>query len=124
VTLQEFYGLLERITQIRAPRIRLPASLAHLVASLTQWAAPYRGKAPAITHGDVDHARFFWFYDYSRAREELGLHCRPLIETLRDTVGWLRREVLPVHTSELPEVAYAVQAPEARAGRAKQALNR
>ena len=31
-------------------------------------------------------------YDYRRASDELGLRCRPLIETLHDTVAWLRTE--------------------------------
>ncbi len=94
VTLREFYRLLEQITRIPAPNLRLPPAVAYAVATLTRWAASYRGKKPVITHGDVDNARLYWFYDFSRAREELGLSCRPLIETLRDTVAWLRAELL------------------------------
>jgi dihydroflavonol-4-reductase len=94
ISLYQFYRKLAEITGIHAPTLRLPAFLAHGAATLTKWAEPYRGKAPVITHGDVDNARYYWYYDYSRVREELGLHCRPLVETLRDTVAWLRAEKL------------------------------
>jgi dihydroflavonol-4-reductase len=91
VTVREFYGLLEQITRIPAPNLRLPASLVYLIAAVTRWIEPIRGKPPVITCGDIESARLYWFYDYERARDELGLECRPLIETLRDTVDWLRQ---------------------------------
>ena len=31
-------------------------------------------------------------FDCSKARRELGFHCRPFAESIRDTVTWLRRE--------------------------------
>lgn len=94
VTLRELYGLLEKITGIRASNIRLHPALAHIVATVTKWIEPIRSKPPVVTHGDVDNAELYWFYDYTRAREELGFRCRPLVETLRDTVRWLREDVL------------------------------
>lgn len=92
VTLRDLYRLLEQITGISAPTFRLPASLAHVVASVTKWLEPVRRKPPVVTHGDVDNARLYWFYNYARARDELGLVCRPLLDTLADTVDWLRAE--------------------------------
>lgn len=94
VTLREFYSLLERITGISAPTLRLSPALAYVVAAITKWIEPIRGKPPVVTRGDVDTARHYWFYDYTRARQELGLTCRPLIGTLRDSVEWLRAEVI------------------------------
>jgi dihydroflavonol-4-reductase len=94
VTWREFYLLLEQITGIRAPTLRVSPALAHVIATVTKWIAPIRGKQPVVTHGDVETGRLHWFYDYTRAREELGFHCRPLVETLRDAVDWLRREIL------------------------------
>jgi dihydroflavonol-4-reductase len=90
ITVREFYRLLEQITQIRAPSLRLPASLAYIIAAITEWIEPVRGKPPVVTVGDVDSARLYWFYDYTRAREELGLVCRPVTECLRATVDWLQ----------------------------------
>jgi dihydroflavonol-4-reductase len=94
VTWREFYLLLEQITGMRAPTLRVSPAMAHIIASVTKWIAPIRGKQPVVTHGDVETGRLHWFYDYTRAREELGLHCRPIEETLCDAVDWLRREIL------------------------------
>ncbi len=94
ISLFQFYKTLESITGLRAPTLRIPAFLGHVAATVTKWAEPIRGKPAVITHGDVDSARLYWFYDYSRARDELGLTCRPVAETLRDAVAWLRTEVL------------------------------
>jgi dihydroflavonol-4-reductase len=94
VTLREFYVHLERITRIPAPTLRLPPILVHWIAAITKWIEPMRGKPPVVTHGEIDNARLYWFYDYHRARSELGLECRPLRRTLQDTVDWLCKEVL------------------------------
>jgi dihydroflavonol-4-reductase len=103
VTLREFYGLLARITQIAAPTLRVPAVLGYALAIITKWVEPIRGKPPVVTWGDVDNARLYWFYDYTRGQEELGLRCRPLIETLRDTVAWLRDHIHDrARTSKIP----------------------
>jgi dihydroflavonol-4-reductase len=102
VTLREFYGQLEQITRIPAPNLRVPPVLAYAIALITKWIEPIRGKPPVITWGDVDNARLYWFYNYTRAREELGLRCRPLTETLRDTVEWLQAEKIHVGDSTVP----------------------
>jgi dihydroflavonol-4-reductase len=91
-TIRDLYRLLEQLTGIPAPRVRLPGPLAHAAATLAKLAEPLRGKAAAVTHAEVDQSQLYWFYDYTRARAELGLVCRPLIETLRDTVDWLREK--------------------------------
>jgi dihydroflavonol-4-reductase len=95
VTVCEFYRLLERVTSIPAPRLRLPPTLAYLIAAVTQWAEPMRGKPPVVTTGELESACLYWFYDYKRAHDELGLRCRPLVDTLRDTVRSLEH-ALPI----------------------------
>jgi dihydroflavonol-4-reductase len=116
VSLFDFYQLLARVTGRRAPTLRIAPFLGHVAATLTKWAEPIRGKPPVITHGDVDNARLYWYYDYTRARKELGLECRLAIDTLRDTVSWLQTEVLGgklVRRDLVP--AGATLAPHARA---------
>lgn len=116
VTLREFYGLLEQITRIPAPTLRVPPVLAYAIALVTKWIEPIRGKPPVITCGDVDSARLYWFYDYKRASEELGLRCRPLIDTLRDTVEWLRADVFGKRLvrHDVPESSAPASAPHKR----------
>ncbi len=90
VTIRQLYQLLDQVTGRHAGRIRLPATVLYPAAALAEWLEPIRGREPVLTRGELDQAKLYWFYDYTRAREELGLICRPLGETLRDTVAWLR----------------------------------
>ncbi|MGL5097697.1 MAG: NAD-dependent epimerase/dehydratase family protein, partial [Planctomycetia bacterium] len=89
VLLPEYHALLSRLSGVAAPRLRLPPAAASVLARVG--AAGYRafGIEPFVGPGDVRMARNYWLYDYRRAREELGLTCRPLDVTLSETLQWL-----------------------------------
>lgn len=85
VTLEELFVRLEAITGRRRPPLQMPASLAAPLAGVAE-------KLNVLTAFDQAQARLmarYWWYDSTRAQEELGVHYRPLDETLRDTVQWL-----------------------------------
>jgi len=42
----------------------------------------------------VEQAEYFWYFDSSKAREELGFEPRDPQETLQDTVAYIRKNVL------------------------------
>jgi dihydroflavonol-4-reductase len=90
LSLSEFHALLGRILGRSAPRLRLPPSVAIGLAHFgVRW---YRfiGREPFVGPGHVRMGMQHWYYNYRRAREELGLVCRPPEESLRDAVAWLR----------------------------------
>jgi len=47
-------------------------------------------RAPLIDAATAQLMRYRWYYDSSKARQELGYAPRPLDETLRDMVAWLK----------------------------------
>jgi dihydroflavonol-4-reductase len=86
VTLEQLFGRLEAMTGRRAPRLRVPARVAVPLADVAE-------RLNVLTAFDRAQARLmarYWWYDNRRAEEELGVRFRPLDETLRDTVRWLR----------------------------------
>lgn len=91
--LAESYRILEAVTGVRAPTRRLPFALLAGVALANEAWARLSGRPVLIglatlrtIRDDGPHGRF----DSSRAERELGVRFRPLEETLRDAVAWLR----------------------------------
>ena len=47
------------------------------------------GIEPYVSVGEIRMARYYWLYDYTRSRRELGLDPRPPQMAIRDTIDWL-----------------------------------
>ena len=50
------------------------------------------GKEPLLSEFNIYMLNRNNEYDCSKAERELGFHCRPFSESIRDTVNWLREE--------------------------------
>jgi dihydroflavonol-4-reductase len=93
-TFEEFFGRLERLTKINAPRFSLPTKLAvngarGLNSIYRRWKL-----APPIEPTEVEMADYFWYLDSSKAQRELGFNPRDTSETLLDTVNYVRENFL------------------------------
>jgi dihydroflavonol-4-reductase len=86
VTLTELYSRLQALTGRRPPPLHLPPTLGVPLAGLAERA----GILPAFDRAQARLMGHHWWYDSTRAVRELGVTFRPLDETLRDTVDWLR----------------------------------
>jgi dihydroflavonol-4-reductase len=85
--------LLERaaaIASVRAPRFTPPSFLVHGAVAAIGLISRVRGKPAPITRDVLQVLERYAWYDTTKARGELGWAPRPLDETLRDTIGWLR----------------------------------
>ena len=89
-TLAKFFGRLERLAKVPAPRLRVPARWARFGAELAERFAEWRGGEPYVDRVSVEMAEHFWYLDASKARRELGFEARDPQETLLDTVRDLR----------------------------------
>ena len=91
LTLRDILGVLETITGIRAPNVRIPIWLALGAAYVDE---TVRGKmlnrAPRAPISAVRTARKFRHFDCSKAIRELGLPQTPIEESLRKAVLWFR----------------------------------
>jgi dihydroflavonol-4-reductase len=93
-TFERFFGRLERLTKISAPKLALPSKLmvsgARVVDSLfKQW-----NFASPVEPGAIEMAQYFWYLNCARASRELGFRPRDPGETLHDTVVYLRETFL------------------------------
>lgn len=88
--LPEYHRLLQEVTGIRAPRILLPPRVAMAVAVIGLAGYKMFRIPTYVGVGDIRLAKHYWFYDYTKAQRDLGLTCRPPIETIRETVDWLK----------------------------------
>ncbi|MFP6683231.1 MAG: NAD-dependent epimerase/dehydratase family protein [Polyangiaceae bacterium] len=89
MTVQAFFGRLERISGVKAPPFRLPrtsATIAGVSASLLGKAAKLFSMEPPLDKISAEMSQFYWYCDSTKAETELGWTCRDPNETLADTV--------------------------------------
>jgi dihydroflavonol-4-reductase len=87
-SLTEIFGLLERITGIRAPRFHVPHALVTLVALAHEAHARATGRPPRVPLTGVRMARKRMYFSADKAVRELTLPQTPVEQALRDAVDW------------------------------------
>lgn len=90
LTLREIFAVLEQLTGLPAPRVRLPYTPILLAAYLNEGLSRLTGREPLIPLAGVQMARKFMFFDATKAVMELGLPQTPVEEALRRAVQWFR----------------------------------
>jgi dihydroflavonol-4-reductase len=93
-TFDRFFGRLERLTKISAPKLALPSKFvvtgSQIVDSLfKQW-----NFASPVEPGAIEMAQYFWYLNCAKAQRELNFRPRDPGETLHDTVTYLRENFL------------------------------
>lgn len=90
ITYGEFFERLAKISGVKPPKLTLPKPILKAACVIGE----------ALTDGQVLNrsfymamARYYW-YDNSKAEKELGWSFRPLEETLKDSVAWLKENGL------------------------------
>jgi dihydroflavonol-4-reductase len=94
MTFPEFFGRLERLSGVSAPMLKLPKQLAMTGSNFISSVFKNWGKASPIEPKEVEQAEYFWYFDSSKAEEELGFTARDPQETLNDTIAYLRQNFL------------------------------
>ena len=93
-TCREFFGRLERVSKVSAPKLQLPDKLALFGARVVDSVYRHAGRLPPLEFTSVEMGTYFWYLDDSKARRELGFSSRDPLETLYDTVTYLRDHFL------------------------------
>lgn len=89
-TLREAFGVLQQITGIPAPKVRVPYALALSAAHLNETWSRFSGKPPKAPLAGVRMARYKMFFNPAKAIKELGLPQTPPRQALVDAVEWFR----------------------------------
>ena len=94
MTFPEFFGRLERLSGVSAPMLKVPKKLAMAGSTIIESVFKNWGKTSPVAPKEVEQAEFFWYFDSSKAEEELGFLPRDPQETLNDTIAYLRENFL------------------------------
>ena len=94
MTFDQFFGRLARLSGVSAPVLKVPKKLAMSGSSMISSIYKNWGKASPIMPNEVEQAEYFWYFDSTKAEDELGFTPRDPQETLQDTITYLRENVL------------------------------
>jgi dihydroflavonol-4-reductase len=89
LTIRELMTHLQRVFGTGGPRLRLPLGMIRTTAAMMETWASATGKRAPLNRAVARLGGPFWFYDSSRAKNELGYSPRPIEETLRDLRAWV-----------------------------------
>lgn len=91
LSLSEFFERLEAISGVSGPSLPVPDRLMVAGTRVLNSAMGFLGMDSDVDPTSVEMARYYWYIDSSKAREELGWRPRDPDQTLHDTVRWIRR---------------------------------
>lgn len=94
MTFEQFFGRLERLSGVSAPMMKVPKKFAMAGSSIISSIYKNWGRTSPVAPNEVEQAEHFWYFDSSKAIEELGFAPRDPQETLQDTIAWLRENIL------------------------------
>lgn len=90
LSLRDIFGMLQEITGIQAPKVRLPYTPVLAAAWLNEGLSRITGLPPLIPLAGVRMAAHYMYFDSGRAVRELGLRQTPVSEALERAVAWFR----------------------------------
>jgi dihydroflavonol-4-reductase len=93
-TVKEFFDRLERLSGVKAPLFQVPKKVAVFGSSLMDSFYKHWNKTAPFEASEVEMGEYFWYFDSSKARKELGFDARDPQETLQDTIKYLRQNFL------------------------------
>lgn len=89
-----FLGRLERLSGVSAPVWRVPKKVATAGAGIIDSIYKNWNRTSPVAAKEVEQAEHFWYFDSSKAEDELGFSPRDAAETLQDTISYLRKNFL------------------------------
>jgi len=95
MSLKEILLTLEFLTGIKAPRIKMPYWVAYLAGSACEWISnSITHQPPSVPLAGVKMAKYFMYFDSSKAIRELGLPQNPVDHALNNAVLWFKENSL------------------------------
>jgi dihydroflavonol-4-reductase len=91
-TLKEVFGVLEELTGVRAPKVRIPYFVALLAAHANEAVSRLTRIPPKAPLAGVRMARYKMYFSPAKAIRELGLPQTSPKQALADAVAWFRSQ--------------------------------
>ena len=93
-TVAEFFGRLERLSGVSAPMLKVPKSVALAGSNFISSLFSTFNKPAPFEVSEVEMGEYFWYFDSSKSETELNFTTREPMETLHDTIKYLRENLL------------------------------
>ena len=91
ISFRDFVHLVAEVAGVKAPTLRLPGWLgAGAAIGMELWSDYVSHTEPRATYRSVAYLQRNAFFDSSKARRELDLGSRPLVESIEQAVRWFR----------------------------------
>jgi dihydroflavonol-4-reductase len=90
MTFADYFARMERLSKEYSPRIKLKGDLPWLAARAQAALFKALGRTPPIEPTAADQAKYFWYFDGKKARDELGFSPREASATIFDTIQYVR----------------------------------
>ena len=91
MSLKEILLTLETLTGLKAPRIKMPYWVAYLAGLSCEWVSDsITHQPPSVPLAGVKMAKYFMYFDASKAVRELGLPQNPVESSLGQAVRWFK----------------------------------
>jgi dihydroflavonol-4-reductase len=87
---RDFLDHLSKVSGVRPPALQPSLGLSLASAHLLRRLMPLVGKSFPMDDESIKMSSLFWYCDSTKARKELGFHTCDPVETLRDTVNYIR----------------------------------
>ena len=91
-TMKEAFAVLEGISGIPAPKLRIPYLVALAAAHVNEMISSFTAKPPKAPLAGVRMAKYKMFFNPGKAIRELGLPQTPPKQALADAVEWFRAQ--------------------------------
>lgn len=90
-TMEYTFKVLEKLSGVPAPKIRIPYFIALAAAYVDEGIAKITGKPPKAPIAGVRMAKYKMFFNPSKAIKELGLPQTPPEQAFADAINWFRQ---------------------------------
>ncbi|MGB7202629.1 MAG: NAD-dependent epimerase/dehydratase family protein [Pyrinomonadaceae bacterium] len=94
MTFEQFFGRLERLSGVSAPAMKVPKRIAMAGSSMIESVFKNWGRTSPVQTNEVEQAEHFWYFNSTKAEEELGFKPRDPQQTLNDTIRYIREAFL------------------------------
>lgn len=92
VTMHDMFTLMNEAAFLSGRSYVLSKGIAYIGVRVLALVSKITGKEPLLSDFNIKMLNRNNEFDSSKAERELGFHCRPFAESIRDTVTWLREE--------------------------------
>jgi dihydroflavonol-4-reductase len=91
MTFADYFSRMERLSKEYSPRFKLKGDWPWYLARAQAALFKALGRTPPIEPTAADQAKYFWYFDGKKAREELGFSPREASATIFDTIEFVRQ---------------------------------